>query len=225
MIAHQAAIARTMAEQLSLSPDVVEAIGASYERWDGRGWPGDLEGDDVPLASRIAHVAEFVEIANRLGGAAAVRRLARERSGGDFDPVLASLVEAEADVILSGLDAVGAWSAVIDAEPALAVVLTGDRLDAALLSIGNFVDLKSPYFLGHSRAVAELAAGAGKRFGLTEVEVRLVRRSGLVHGLGRLGISNAILDKRGPIGAGEWERVRMQHGLLPEEEFPSAIPT
>ena len=210
MIAHHAAIARAMAEQLSLPTEVLDAIGASYERWDGRGWPGDLEGDDIPLASRIAHVAEFIEVANRLGGVPAVRRLAQERSGGDFDPVLAGLVDAEADVILSGLDAVGAWSAVIDAEPALAIVLTDDSLDAALLAIGNFVDLKSPYFLGHSRAVAELAAEAGTRFGLAETDVQLVRRAGLVHGLGRLGISNAILDKRGPIGAGEWERVRMQ---------------
>jgi DNA-binding CsgD family transcriptional regulator len=37
-----------------------------------------------------------------------------------------------------------------------------------------------------------------------------VRRAGLLHGLGRLGVSNAILDKRGPLGPGEWERVRLQ---------------
>ena len=68
MIAHHAAIARTMAEQLSLPDEVLEAIGAAYERWDGRGWPGELEGDDVPLAARVAQVAEYVEVANRLGG-------------------------------------------------------------------------------------------------------------------------------------------------------------
>ena len=210
MMAHHAAIAGTMAEQLSLPGEVVEAISAAYERWDGRGWPGELEGEEIPLASRIAQVAEFIEVANRLGGAAAARKLARERSGGDFDPALAELVEAEGDVILSGLDTVGVWGAVIDAEPALAVVLQGERLDAALLAIANLVDLKSPYFLGHGRAVSELAAEAGVRFGLPEADVRLLRRAGLVHGLGRLGVSNAILDKRGPLGAGEWERVRLQ---------------
>ncbi len=52
MIAHHAAIARTMAEQLSLPGEVVAAVGAAYERWDGRGWPGELEGAGVPLASR-----------------------------------------------------------------------------------------------------------------------------------------------------------------------------
>ncbi len=210
MIEHHAAIARTMAEQLSLPSEVVAAVGAAYERWDGRGWPGELEGEDVPLASRVAHVAEYIEVANRLGGVAAAKQLARERSGGDFDPVLADLVEAEGDVILSGLDTVGAWGAVIDAEPALAVVLVGERFDAALLAIASFVDLKSPYFLGHGRAVSELAAAAGRAFGLEESDVRCLRRAGLVHGLGRLGVSNAILDKRGPLGAGEWERVRLQ---------------
>ena len=210
MIAHHAAIARTMAEQLSLEGEVIDAIGASYERWDGRGWPGDLKGEAVPVASRVAHVAEFLEVANRMGGVDAAKRLARERRGGAFDPALADLVLAEADVILSGLDSAGLWEAAIDAEPALAVVLSGERFDAALLAIANFIDLKSPYFLGHGRAVSELAAEAGAVSGLPDGDVRLLRRAGLVHGLGRLGVSNAILDKRGPLGAGEWERVRLQ---------------
>ena len=210
MIAHHAAIARTMAEQLSLPGEVVEAIGAAYERWDGRGWPGKLGGEAVPLAARVAQVAEFVEVAYRMGGVEAAKQLARERRGGDFDPALADLVEDEADVILSGLDTIGVWAAVIDAEPALAVVLAGGRFDAALQAIANFVDLKSPYFLGHAQAVSQLAAAAGARSGLADADVRLLRRAGLVHGLGRLGISNAILDKRGPLGAGERERVQMQ---------------
>jgi hypothetical protein len=77
MIAHHAAIARTMAEQLSLPDAVVEAVGAAYERWDGRGWPGDLAGEAVPLASCIAHVAEYVEVANRIGGVEATPRPSR----------------------------------------------------------------------------------------------------------------------------------------------------
>ncbi|MFN8160235.1 MAG: HD domain-containing phosphohydrolase [Solirubrobacterales bacterium] len=210
MIAHHAAIARSLGEQLGLSPMVQEALGAAYERWDGRGWPGELEGEEVPVASRIAQAAEYVEVANRIGGPGAVRELARERRGEHFDPALCDLLEAEADVILSGLDAVSNWEAVIGAEPGLAVVLSGERLDGALLAIADFVDLKSPYFLGHAPAVAGLAAEAGSRLGLKEGEVRLLRRSGLLLGLGRLGVSNAIWDKPAPLGAGEWERVRLQ---------------
>ena len=197
MIAHHAAIARTLGEQLELPDPVLDALGAAYERWDGRGWPGELDGANVPVASRLAQMAEYVEVANRVGGVEAARELARERRGEQFDPALADLIGSEAEVILSGLDTVATWDAVIQAEPALSVVLSGERFDAALLAIANFVDLKSPYFLGHARAVADLAAETGARLGLDVAAVRTLRRAGLVHGLGRLGISNAIWDKRG----------------------------
>jgi HD-GYP domain-containing protein (c-di-GMP phosphodiesterase class II) len=215
MIEHHAAIARTLAEQLELPDEVVDALGAAYERWDGRGWPGDLEGAGLPLASRLAQMAEFVEVANRMGGVEAAKDLARKRRAKQFDPALCDLLDAEADIILAGLDATGTWDAVIDAEPVLAIVLSGERFDAALLAIANFVDLKSPYFLGHAHAVSGLVAAAAARLGLDEAEVRTLRRAGLVHDLGRLGISNAIWDKRGPLGAGEWERLRL-HPYLTE---------
>ena len=117
---------------------------------------------------------------------------------------------ADGDLLLSGLDDVDTWQAVVAAEPALAVVLSGERFDAALAAIATFIDLKSPYFLGHSIAVAELAAAAGRQLGMADDEARTLRRAGLVHDFGRLGVSNAIWDKRGPLGAGEWERVRFQ---------------
>ncbi len=210
MLAHHAAIARRLAEQLSLPDEVLEALGAAYERWDGRGWPGELEGDRIPVASRIAQAAEYVEVANRMGGIAAVSKLARERRGGHFDPAVADLLVERGEEFLSGLDTVAVWSAVIGAEPALAVMVSNEGLRAALVAIANFVDLKSPYFLGHAQAVGDLAGEAAARSGMAETEVRLLRHAGLVHGLGRLGISNAILDKRGPLGPGEWERVRLQ---------------
>jgi len=210
MIEHHAAIARTLGEHLELPEEVLAGLGSAYERWDGRGWPGELRGDAVPLASRLAQAAEYIEVANRIGGVEAAKELARERRGAQFDPAVSDLMEAEAEVILSGLDTVASWEAVISAEPALAVVLSGERFDAALTAIADFVDLKSPYFLGHARAVADLAAQAGARLGLPEPELRTLRRAGLAHDLGRLGVSNAIWDKRGPLAAGEWERVRMQ---------------
>ena len=103
----------------------------------------------------------------------------------------------------------------IDAEPALRVTLSGAAFDQALLALADFVDLKSPYTLGHARAVAELAAATAVQLGLAEDETSLLRRAGLVHDLGRLGVSNAIWDKPGPLGAGEWERVRL-HPYLTE---------
>src|SRR6202007_1431361 len=84
-----------------------------------------------------------------------------------------------------------------------------DGVDGALRVIADFVDLKSPYTLGHAQAVSELTGAAGRQLGLPEEDLVVLRRAGLVHDLGRLGVSNAIWDKRGPLGAGEWERIRM----------------
>jgi HD-GYP domain-containing protein (c-di-GMP phosphodiesterase class II) len=215
MVARHARLARTLAEQLGLSGEVLAAIGAAYEQWDGRGWPGELKAEDVPLAARIAQLAEFVEVAHRVGGVEAATALARKRAGKQFDPALAALLCARPEEILGGLESVGTWQAVIEAEPALAVVLSGEQFDAALLAVANFIDLKSPYTLGHARAVADLAREAGTLLGLPEAELRTLYRAGLVHDFGRLGVSNSIWDKRGPLGTGEWERVRM-HPYLTE---------
>jgi DNA-binding CsgD family transcriptional regulator len=148
-------------------------------------------------------------VAHRVGGITGATALARRRAGRQFDPALAALLCDQADQVLGGLDAVLAWPAVIAAEPALAVELSAGQLDAALAAIANFVDLKSPFTLGHSVAVADLAADAGHRLGLPPDQVLMLRRAGFVHGFGRLGVSNSIWDRPGPLSAGEWERVRM----------------
>jgi HD-GYP domain-containing protein (c-di-GMP phosphodiesterase class II) len=213
MIAHHAGMARTLGEQLELPDAVLAGLGAAYEMWDGHGWPDGLEGEQVPITSRLATLAEFIEVAHRIGGVQGAQALARKRAGKQFDPGLAKVMHADAELILSGLDEVATWDAVIEAEPALGVMLSGERFDAALAAVANFVDLKSPYTLGHARAVADLAAAAGGQLGFSEAETRMVRRAGLVHDLGRLGVSNSIWDKPGPLGAGERERVRLHPHL------------
>jgi HD-GYP domain-containing protein (c-di-GMP phosphodiesterase class II) len=215
MIEHHAAIACSLAQRLGMTPAVQDAVGAAYEQWDGRGWPGVLGGAEVPVAARIAQLAEHVEVAHRVGGITGVEALARRQRGRQFDPGLCDLVLDEGTPILAGLDQVRTWHAVIDAEPALAVTLVGKQIDDGLEAIADFVDLKSPYFLGHSRALAALAGDAATELGMSADEAHMMRRAALVSGFGRLGVSNSIWDKPGPLGTGEWERVRM-HPYLTE---------
>ena len=223
MIEQHAALARGLAERLGLSGAVQDGVGSSYEQWDGRGWPGERRGEQVPMASRLAQLAEFTEVAHRIGGVPAATALARKRAGGQFDPRLSAVLCAQAEEILEGLDAARTWDAVIASEPSLGVRLSEDEFDRALRAVADFVDLKSPYMLGHGQAVAELAAGAGSLLGLPADDVRTLRRAALVHGLGRLGVSNAIWDKPGPLGAGEWERVRMYPYLTERMLHQSAV--
>jgi HD-GYP domain-containing protein (c-di-GMP phosphodiesterase class II) len=210
MIARHSALARSLAGQLGLPDAVQQAVGTSYEQWDGRGWPGKLRGEAVPIAARLTQLAEYTEVAHRMGGVEAAITLARRRAGRQFDPELSALLCADPEAVLGGLESARTWEAVIAAEPALGVRLSGEQVDAALTAIADFVDLKSPYTLGHARAVAGLAAAAGAQAQLAAGDLTMLRRAGLVHGLGRLGVSNSIWDKHGPLGAGEWERVRMQ---------------
>ena len=215
MLAHHAALARELAAQLGLSEAVLDALAGSYERWDGRGWPGQAAGDRIPIASRVVQLAEYADVAHRVGGIEAAIALADRRRATQFDPLLVDTLRLDAAKVLGPIDDASSWDAVVDAEPALTIGLSESECDDALRAIGRFVDLKSPWTIGHSVAVAELSAAAGRRLGMPDDDVNTLYRAGLVHDFGRLGVSNSIWDKRGPLGAGEWERVRM-HPYLTE---------
>lgn len=221
MIAGHAAMARRLGEQLGLAPAVLDALAGSYERWDGRGWPGRLAGEAIPIAARVVQLAEYVEVAHRTSGIEGAAALANRRSGKQFDPQLVRVLCRDAEKVFHGLDDGSSWDAVVEGEPALAIALTDEECDAALGAVGAFVDLKSPYRLGHAKAVADLATGAATLLALPAGDVELVRRAALVTGFGRLGVSNAIWGKAGPLTAGEWERVRLHPQLTERMLHPS----
>ena len=206
--------ADAFAERLGLGTDVRRSLVESYERWDGKGAVG-LKGEEIRLTSRIVYLADVVAAFERVNGSEAALACARDRAGTQFDPGLVDLLCAHAPDLLAGLAAESHWPDVLAAEPGLQRVVDDDGLDRALEAMGDFADLKSPYFIGHSRAVADLAAGAAEQLGLAPGEVRTIRRAGLVHDLGRLGVSNAVWDKAGPLSVSEMERVRM-HPYLTE---------
>jgi HD-GYP domain-containing protein (c-di-GMP phosphodiesterase class II) len=202
-------LAGAFAERLGLGAPVSEALRHSFERWDGKGVPAGLSGEAIALPARLLQLTFRAEIFHRAGGLNAVLELLRSRSGKQFDPALAELLHERAADILAELDAVSCWDVVIEGEPGLAPLLDESALDEALEAVADFADMKSPYTLGHSRGVAALAAGAAEQLGLPSAEVTTVRQAGLVHDLGRLGVSNAIWDKQGELRPDELERVRL----------------
>jgi HD-GYP domain-containing protein (c-di-GMP phosphodiesterase class II) len=210
-----------LAAQLGLDERVRESLYQTFERWDGKGVPAEAKGEEILMPARLVNLADVVEVYHRSGGVDAAVAVARERSGSQFDPGLVDVFCKEAPLLFSDLDSLTTWPAVIDAEPALEIVLSDEELESALEAIADFTDLKSPWTIGHSRGVADLAHAATTIYGLSDDDARVVRRAGLVHDLGRLGVSNAIWDKRGPLTAPELERVRM-HPYLTERMLASA---
>jgi HD-GYP domain-containing protein (c-di-GMP phosphodiesterase class II) len=210
-----------LAARLGLGQRVRDSIEQTFERWDGKGVPKGAKGERILVTSRLVTLADVVEVFHRAGGTDAAIAVARQRRGTQFDPRIVDIFTGQAASLFAGLDEVNTWDAVIGAEPALGVRLTGAEFDAALEAVADFTDVKSPYTIGHSRGVADLAGEAARIGGLGGHAAARVRRAGLVHDLGRLGVPNTIWDKRGTLSHAETERVRL-HPYLTERMLASS---
>lgn len=197
-----------LAYRVGLDGDMPAILSNTFERWDALGLPAGTSGVGIPLEMRIAQLANTAEVFLRTAGLDAAVATVGERRGTQFDPVLADLFCARAAELTNGLLELDPWPAALAAAPSEAG-LGEEALDAVLAALGDFADLKSPWTAGHSRQVASLAAGAAQQMGCGASEVSAVRRAGWVHDLGRMGVSNVLWDKAGPLTSMERERLAM----------------
>jgi HD-GYP domain-containing protein (c-di-GMP phosphodiesterase class II) len=204
-----------LATRIGLPVEVVDAVSHAYERWDGKGLPAGVAGSDAPQAMRIAVVARDFELMSAQFGLSEAFRLLSRRRGRAYDPSVVDLFASEGSSWLASIDQVDTMAAVLDAEGDSAVWISADRLDDVLLAFADFTDLKSTWFRGHSRGVAELAGAAALAAGLDDASATRVRQSGLVHDLGVVGVPAGVWDRQGALGAEAWERVRL-HPYLSE---------
>jgi HD-GYP domain-containing protein (c-di-GMP phosphodiesterase class II) len=197
-----------LAEQLHFGPGVQDPLQHTFARWDGKGVPRGLSGEAIALPARLFAVANYIEVAHRVQGVDSAIALSRRFAGSVMDPEVVEALVGGAGEILDGLDEHG-WDEVVAAEPGARPRLVGAELDAALAALGDFADLKSPWFSGHSGRVAELAATAATELQLPRPEVARLRRAALVHALGRAGVPNTIWDKPEALTIGERERMQL----------------
>lgn len=197
-----------MAQRIGLDRTVADAVACAFERWDGSGLPSGLRGDQIPLPTRIVQLAETCEVHLRTRGTSGALAMARDRSGRQFDPLLVHALAKCRDRI-NALPDQDVWARALELAPDDGVVLRGADLDSLLGAIGDFADLKCPFTVGHSRAVAELAAAAATRMGLGSADTDVVRRAGLVHDLGRMGVPNSLWERSAPLSESDWERIRL----------------
>jgi HD-GYP domain-containing protein (c-di-GMP phosphodiesterase class II) len=211
-------VAQRFAGWLGFGSGTLEALAFVFERWDGHGLPAGVAGEDIALPARLLHVARDISVFLSVGGADEARAVIERRSGAAYDPRLAALATDRFDDLLLGLDEAQIWDQAIASEPAPQRWIAGDEIDAAFGVVATFTDLKSRWLRGHAEAVAELAEAAAWRLDLAAYEVTRVRRAALALDLGRVGVSNAIWEKPGPLGLGDWERVRL-HPYYSERAF------
>jgi HD-GYP domain-containing protein (c-di-GMP phosphodiesterase class II) len=199
-------VAQQLAQRLLLGRGVVESLGCIFERWDGAGMPRRLRGEAIPLPARIAHLTYDIELFERTEGPAAT---IQRRRGGAFDPRLVQVFVEHAPEVLAAMEAGPPLDAMLAAEPQPRLLLSPRDVDAAAEVIADFADLKSAFFAGHSRRVAELAESVARVMHLPAAEVRDIRRAGLVHDLGRVSVSTRIWEYSGGLGSAESEKIRL----------------
>lgn len=202
-------VAGLLGARMGLPERVQGALRHLYERWDGKGLPGDLHGEQVPLPVRVMQVAQDADIAWQRGGVALARRTVRSRAGSGLDPRVAAVFLSLGDQVYAELDAPSIWESALAAEPGPQPLVSEDRVDACLSAMADFADLKSMWTIGHSRGVAALAEAGATAAGLGDAEATRLRRAALVHDLGRVAVPARVWAKPGPLTRGEREQVRL----------------
>jgi HD-GYP domain-containing protein (c-di-GMP phosphodiesterase class II) len=195
--------------RLGLGVSVADSVRHIFERWDGQGVPSGVAGENIPLATRIGHVASAAVMFSQSRGTSEALSTLEKWSGRVLDPTITATFLAHADELLAVLDVPDSWQAVLAAEPRPWRIVGGESLDDICSVFGDFVDLKTPFLLGHSARVARLAEGAARALHMGEDDCVMLRRAGLLHDLGRVGISTGIWEKPLPLGILEMEQARL----------------
>ncbi len=202
-------LAQMLAERLGLPESLIVCLGQLYERWDGKGQPNGLQGHEVAVPVVVVTLAQDAVIWARIGGVEAAVATIHKRSGAAYHPEMAERFCQEAAKLLDGLDQEPTWESVLALEPGSPEPLSDEDFDRCCAAMADFADIKSPFTLGHSSGVAELASGAGRRAGLIDADVTTLRRAGLLHDIGRVGVSAGIWGRPGPLSQRDWEQVRL----------------
>jgi putative nucleotidyltransferase with HDIG domain len=207
-----------IARQMRFSEAVAGAILDLDEHWNGAGQPLGKIGDDISPLAQIALLAQVTDVFFMSSGPEAAIREIERRSGVWFKPGLAEVfLEICSDKQFwqtLGSPNLDQW--VIALEPQKrSILVDDDYLDDIAAAFAQVVDAKSPYTSGHSDRVALFADMIAEQLGFDPDRRRWLKRAALLHDIGKLGVSNQILDKPGKPDEEEWAAIR-QHPALGE---------
>lgn len=202
-------VGRETARHLGLGERVGRALEDVVESWDGKQGARGLRRDEISVVARVSAVAAAAASAVGVAGAASASGVVRRQAGGLIDPDIAAVFADHEWEILDDVEHGDAFELVLDAEPHPVRVIDPERLVVVAVAIGRVADLKSTFTLGHSSGVAALAVAGGKHLGLDAQALSRLEVAALLHDVGRVGISNAIWERRGSLTQVGWEQVRL----------------
>jgi HD-GYP domain-containing protein (c-di-GMP phosphodiesterase class II) len=201
-----------IARKMRFSDAVAQGIQNLDEHWDGGGLPTGARGEAIPVYARIALLAQVIDVFYTANGIEAALREAGHRSGTWFDPQLVDAFRRTAarPQFWDTLRSEGLQQAIFALEPAQSSSLVDeDYLDDIAAAFAQVIDSKSPYTSGHSERVTLFTDVVAEKLGLSAERRRWLKRAALLHDIGKLGVSNAILDKPGKLDPDEWAAMQM----------------
>jgi HD-GYP domain-containing protein (c-di-GMP phosphodiesterase class II) len=196
-----------IARMLGFSDVTAEAIRALDEHWNGRGQPRSLRATEIPIEGRILCLAQTMEVFHAAHGVAAAYRVAAKRSGQWFDPALV-------DALGAMRDDTDFWASLAESDlsavspPDRVLIADENRIDRIADGFAAIIDAKSPWTYQHSDRAWAIVMGIGTLLGLEAEELRGLGRAARLHDIGKLAISNRILDKPGRLTNGELAKIR-----------------
>ncbi len=195
--------------RIGLAEETAAAIHSLDELWNGAGQPDGLRGEEIPLLARIMNLAQTVDVFYTAQGQQAALDVTKKRSGRWFDPDLVRAFHSAAKNETLWADVDDAAKKVTGFEPRQDVLAADeDTLDRICLAFADVIDAKSPFTYRHSTGVAGAAVAIARELSMSAAEVTLIRRAALLHDIGKLSVSNAILDKPAKLTDDEWAVVR-----------------
>jgi len=209
VLAGHCEVAERIATRLGLGAVVARNLGQLYERWDGRGLPKGLKGDAVSPAARIVTLAQDAIVLADAFGRDEARAVIAKRSGTAYDPQVAGAYLKAGLNLHEGLDRDFEADEIVALEPGASDPLSEPEVDEAFMVVADFADMRAPWLVGHSRAVAELAEAAGAALGLPSADLAALRRAGLAHDLGEVAVPVSVWAKPGPLSTQEANATRL----------------
>lgn len=204
---------------LEFRDDTVEAIRALDEHWDGAGQPYALKGEQIPLLARILGLAQTAEVFVTSYGVESAYDMAASRRGTWFDPAIDDAFAAfrgDSEFWRSLIEG-DPYAQIARVEPADRIVVADEhRLDRVAEAFALVIDAKSPWTFQHSRGVAAASVAIAEVMGYPGEQIREIRRAALLHDIGKLGVSNLILDKPASLTDEEF-RVMRRHPAATRE--------
>jgi putative nucleotidyltransferase with HDIG domain len=201
----------TMARLIGLPEKTAEAIGGLDEHWNGGGNPDGICGNRIPITSRIMLLAQTLDVFWTAAGPQEALEVVIQRSGKWFDPcvVRAARSLAKRETLWTGLETNAPLPLALALEPGWRVMSQGDvSMDAICRAFAQIVDAKSPFTYNHSNGVANAAVAIATKLDIPPARVLFIRHAAHLHDLGKMAVSNAILEKPGKPDEAEWQALR-----------------